>query len=187
MESVRAWRSSSYPQMNYLVTRADLVFQVSHWQYYQQRFQTSLSSDDDVILPKTLSVIFNFLVSDYSIAIDDDEYNNSGSLDTLLSSASCSTITGFIQSSKLPRCYGLGISGSTKKRWKWGHLTVLRSFLSTPQLGVIIISPPSQRYYDLKMILTNGFSQSNDVHQILPTTFSQNPLYQLCHSIFLLR
>ena len=47
MESVRAWRSSSYLQMNYLATRADLVFQVSHWQYYQQsnhRFQTSLSS-----------------------------------------------------------------------------------------------------------------------------------------------
>jgi hypothetical protein len=56
------------------------------------------------------------LVSDNSV---DDEFNDSGSLDTLLSSTSCSTVTntGTLQSSKslLPRSYGLGISGLTRK------------------------------------------------------------------------
>ena len=67
-------------------------------------------SDDDMILSPNP---FVSLVSDNSV---DGEFNDSGSLDTLLSSASCSTITGTLQSSKsLPRSYGLGISGLTRK------------------------------------------------------------------------
>ena len=49
---------------------------------------------------------------------------------------------------------GLGFLAWRKKKMEVRSLiTVLASFLSTPQLGVIIISP-SQRYYDLEMILT---------------------------------
>ena len=143
MESVRAWRSSSYLQMNYLATRVDLVFQISHWQYYQQsnhRFQTSSSSKQFWWRCDLAQNSFSHLVSDYSIAIDDDEYNNSGSLDTLLSSASCSTITGFIQSSKLPRCYGLEISGLTKKKME------VKSF---DGFGIISINASARRHHNL--------------------------------------
>ena len=62
-------------------------------------------------------------------------------LDTLLSSASCSTITGFIQSSKLPHCYGLGISGLTKK--KDGSEIINDGF------GIISINASARRHHNL--------------------------------------
>ena len=77
-------------------------------------YPPSDSDDDDtMILAAQNSFSHVSLVSDNSV---DDEFNDSGSLDTLLSSASCSTVTGTLQSSKLlPRIYGLGISGLTRK------------------------------------------------------------------------
>ena len=70
--------------------------------------------DDDMILAQNSFNHVSLVVSDNSV--DHDEFNDSGSLDTLLSSTSCSTVTGTLQSSKLLTCSsGLGISGLMKK------------------------------------------------------------------------
>jgi hypothetical protein len=75
------------------------------------------SDSDDVMILAQNSFS---LVGDNSVD-DDDEFNDSGSLDTLLSSTSCSTITtGTLPSSSsskllLSRRYGLGISGLSRK------------------------------------------------------------------------
>ena len=113
-------------------------------------------SDDDVILDKNHFSHVS-LVSDNSV---DDEFNDSGSLDTLLSSASCSTITGTLQSSKLsPHSYGLGISGLTRKDGSG----------SFDGLGIVSIKSSSWRHDDLPqsevLQFGDGINQSDSIQE----------------------
>lgn len=95
-----------------------------------------IDSDDDMISAQDSFNHFSF-ESDNSV---DDEYNDSGSLDTLLSSASCSTVTGTLQSSKLlPHSYGLGISGLMRKDGSG----------SFDGLGIVSIKSSAWRHDDL--------------------------------------
>ena len=115
-------------------------------------------SDNDMILGKNPFSHVS-LVSDNSV---DDEFDDSGSLDTLLSSASCSTVTGTLQSSKLllPHSYGLGISGLTRKDGSG----------SFDGLGIVSIKSSAWRHDDLpqsEILLQfgDGVDQSDSIQE----------------------
>lgn len=137
----------------------------------------------------------------------DDEYIDSGSLDTLLSSASCSTVTGTLQSSKLlPHSYGLGISGLMKKDGSgsfdglgivsikssaWRHDDLPQSEILQFRDG-IDQSDSIQSYdgslesgdFDPSLLAGTGDTELSDVFlQQTLLTFTQDPFHQLCDSI----
>jgi hypothetical protein len=155
-------------------------------------------SDDDMILAQNPFSHVS-LVSDNSV---DDEFNDSGSLDTLLSSTSSSTITGTLQSSKLlPSSYGLGISGLTRKDGSG----------SFDGLGIVSIKSSAWRHDDLSqsniLQFRDGIDQSDSIQEfkrpltstsLVGTgdtgisdvflqqtllTFTEDPFHQFCHPI----
>ena len=117
-------------------------------------FPSSDSYDDMILVQNAFSHVS--LVNDNSV---DDEYNDSGSLDTL-SSASCSTVTGTLQSSKLlPHSYGLGISGLTRKDGSG----------SFDGLGIVSIKSSAWRHDDLSqseiLQFRDGINQSDSIQE----------------------
>jgi hypothetical protein len=120
-------------------------------------------SSDDMILAQQDSSSHVSLVSDNSV---DDKFNDSGSLDTLLSSTSCSTVTGTLQSSKLsPLSSGLGISSMTRKDGSG----------SFDGLGIISIKSTAWRHDDLPQseILQFGDgidAQLNSIQELRPSS-----------------
>ena len=163
--------------------------------------------DDDMILaPNRFSRVS--LVSGDNNSVDEN-FNDSGSLDTLSSSTSCSTVTGTLQS-LLPCSYGLGISGLTRKDGSgsfeglgivsikssaWRHdddeLEILQQFRD----GTIDPSSSSTTTYDgsenfddpssssLLVGITGDTGISDVFLQETLLTFTQDPFHQLCHSI----
>jgi hypothetical protein len=105
---------------------------------------------DDIILAQN-TVSFD---NDNSV---DDDYNDSGSLDTLLSSASCSTVTGTLQSSKLSPCsYGLGISGLLNKDGSGPF----------DGLGIVSVKSSAWRHDELPQSeVLDGIDQSDSIQE----------------------